>query len=296
MNNNLETKTQHKATLPISIDGNLHLDQKTARAFGQELSDSYCFAKPFPHLVIDNFLPLPFIEEIYSLYPTKKIAGEKFFENEITGLYKRHVLPEICEYKIRSIFHFFNSAPVLEFLEGLTTIDSLIGDPYFIGGGFHEIFRGGKLGIHADFRINEKLNLKRRINILIYLNKNWDHNFGGNLELWDREMKSMVASYAPLFNRWIIFNTDSDSYHGHPDPLNTPSEITRKSIALYYYTASKKVYEDTPAHSTMYVARPSDSKHIKKQATRLRLNNYIKDWVPPAAIRGLYKLKKIIKG
>ena len=132
--------------------------------------------------------------------------------------------------------------------------------------------------------------------MLIYLNKNWDPDFGGNLELWDKGMKAKVDSVAPLFNRCVIFNTDSDSYHGHPDPLNTPNEITRKSIALYYYTASKKVYEDTPAHSTMYVARPSDSKHIKRQAAKLRLGNYIKDWLPPVAYRGLFKLKKIVKG
>jgi len=136
--------------------------------------------------------------------------------------------------------------------------------------------------------------------MLIYLNKNWDPDFGGNLELWDRGMTSKVDSIAPLFNRCVIFNTDADSYHGHLDPLNTPSEITRKSIALYYYTASTKVYEDTPAHSTMYVARPSDSNQIKRQAAKLRRKNYKKDWIPPIAFRAWSKLKskikKIIKG
>ncbi len=300
MSEHLEATTYSNATLPISAAGNLHLDSKIARAFGEELSGTYCFAEPFPHIVIDNFLPLPFIEEIYSLFPTEKLADDKFSENEYGGLHKRQVLPESCEQKIRSIFHFFNSAPVLQFLEGLTTIDSLIGDPYFNGGGFHEIFKGGKLGVHADFRINEQLHLNRRINMLIYLNKNWDPDFGGNLELWDKEMKAKVDSVAPLFNRCVIFNTDADSYHGHPDPLNTPNEITRKSIALYYYTASKKVYEDTPPHSTMYVARPSDSKHIKRQTAKLRRQNYKKDWIPPVAFRTWSKLKskikKIIKG
>jgi hypothetical protein len=131
--------------------------------------------------------------------------------------------------------------------------------------------------------------------MLIYLNKNWNPDFGGNLELWDRQMRSKVDSIAPLFNRCVIFNTDADSYHGHPDPLNTPAEITRKSIALYYYTASKKVYEDTPAHSTMFVARPQDSSHIKRLTAKLRLQNYLKDWIPPIAYRALVQLKKIIK-
>lgn len=296
MSQHIQATKYPNATLPMNAKGSLHLDSKIARTFGEELSGTYCFAEPFPHIVIDNFLPLPFIEEIYSLFPVEKLADDKFYENDYSGLHKRQVLPESCEERIRVIFHFFNSAPFLQFLEGLTTIDSLIGDPYFNGGGFHEIYRGGKLGVHADFRINEQLHLNRRINVLIYLNKNWDADFGGNLEIWDREMKSKVDSVAPLFNRCVIFNTDADSYHGHPDPLNTPNEITRKSIALYYYTASKKVYEDTPAHSTMYVARPNDSKHIKRQAAKLRLQNYLKDWVPPVAYRGLIKLKKMIKG
>ena len=113
-------------------------------------------------------------------------------------------------------------------------------------------------------------------------------------------MKSKVDSVAPLINRCVIFNTDAYSYHGHPEPLNTPNEITRKSIALYYYTASKKVYEDTTAHSTMYIASPSDSIHKKIQIAKLRLENYKKDWFPPIVLRILPKLKskikKIIKG
>jgi hypothetical protein len=291
----LEAAKYTNATLPFSADGNLYLDSKKARAFGEELSEKYCFAEPFPHIVIDNFLPLPFIEEILSLFPTEKLADDRFYENGYTGLHKRQVLPESCEQKVRSIFHFFNSAPVLQFLEGLTTIDSLIGDPYFSGGGFHEIFKGGKLGVHADFRINEQLHLNRRINMLIYLNKNWDPDFGGNLELWDKGMNAKVVSVSPLFNRCVIFNTDADSFHGHPDSLNTPISVTRKSIALYYYTASKKVYEDTPAHSTMFVARPSDDKSIKRQAAKQRLQNYKKDWFPPIAFRAWSKLKSKIK-
>ncbi len=108
-------------------------------------------------------------------------------------------------------------------------------------------------------------------------------------------MKSKVDSVSPLFNRCVIFNTDADSYHGHPDPLKTPNEITRKSIALNSYTASKKIYEETPARSIMYVARPSDSQHIKRQAAKLRRQNYKKDWILPIAFRTWPKLKSKIK-
>src|SRR3546814_10871992 len=66
----------------------------------------------------------------------------------------------------------------------------------------------------------------------------WEPAFGGDLELWDAGMKHRVRAVAPVFNRCVVFNTDSDSYHGHPDPLTCPEDRSRRSIALYYYTAS----------------------------------------------------------
>lgn len=284
------------ATLPISEDGSLHLDAKQAREFGEELSGAYCFAEPFPHIVIDNFLPQSLIDEIVDIFPAEKLADDKFYEYDYAGLHKRQILPESCGERVRRIFHFFNSAPVLQFLEGLTTIESLVADPYFYGGGFHEIARGGKLGVHADFRIHKQLHLNRRINMLIYLNKDWRPEYGGNLELWDREMKSAVETVAPVINRCVIFNTDADSYHGHPDPLTTPPGVLRRSIALYYYTASKKVYEETPAHSTMYVARPGESGAAWRQAARLRMENYKHDLLPPIAVRAIARMKRLMKG
>lgn len=282
------------ATLPIRMEHGVELDEKSARHFGEELSGSYCFAEPYPHIVIDNFLPQSLVEEIWQRFPVDTLSDDLFFESGYSGLHKRRVHPESCDEYVRNIFHFFNSAPVLQFLEGLTAIEGLIGDPYFNGGGYHEISRGGKLGVHADFRINEQLHLNRRINILIYLNKDWDESWGGFLEIWDKKMTAKVTGVAPVFNRCVIFNTDADSFHGHPDPLNTPADVTRKSVALYYYTASKRVYEDTAAHSTMYVARPQDGTEIKRQAARLRLHNYLKDWIPPVAHRAARRLKDLI--
>ena len=150
-----------------------------------------------------------------------------------------------------------------------------------MGGGFHETSTGGKLGMHADFRINDKLHLNRRLNMIIYLNKDWKDEFGGSLELWDKQMQHKVHTISPVFNRCVVFNTDADSFHGHPDPLTTPENITRKSIALYYYTASKRIYEDSVAHSTMYKARAIDDIKTKKEVSRLVFDNYLQDLTPP---------------
>ncbi len=283
------------ATLPMKNCGEIFLDSKNARMFGESLSGQYCFAEPYPHIVIDNFLPDYIIQDLYDLFPREKLDDDKFYENNYSGLHKRQVLPESCNERVRGYFHFFNSAPVLQFLKGLTTIDALIGDPYFNGGGFHEIFAGGKLGVHADFRINESLNLNRRLNMLIYLNKDWKSEYGGCLELWNKDMTRKVHSVAPLFNRCVIFSTDAESYHGHPEPLSSPQNISRKSIALYYYTASKKIYEEIPAHSTMYMARPNDTLKIKQQVIKLRAQNYLKDLMPPIVYRCIIKLRDLIK-
>ena len=280
-----------KATLPINIEDGVYLNIEDARKYGEDLSGEYCFAEPYPHIVIDNFLPDALIEKILSNFPKNKLKNDVMFESGYAGLHKRQVMPADCNGYIREVFGFFNSAPVVEFLESLTTIPSLIPDPHFVGGGFHETSKGGKLGMHADFRINDKLHLNRRLNMIIYLNKDWKDEYGGNLELWDKQMQHKVHTISPVFNRCVIFNTDADSFHGHPDPLTTPDQITRKSIALYYYTASKRIYEDAVAHSTMYKARAHDDEATKKEVRRLVFDNYLQDLTPPVFSRYFRRLR-----
>lgn len=278
--------------LPIDTSDGLALDAGDARRAGEALSATYCFAEPFPHVVVDNFLPESVARLALDHFPREALRSDRVFDHGYAGLHKRQIFPDDCDATVRQLFHFFNSRTMLEFLEGLTTIQGLISDPYFIGGGYHEIGRGGKLGIHADFRINEQLHLHRRINVIIYLNEHWKSEYGGELELWDREMKAKCLSVAPLFNRCVIFNTDADSYHGHPDPLQTPEGVLRRSIALYYYTASKEIYKDVPSTSTIYHARPGDDAATRREARRLRFDQHLRQWVPPALLRYVHAIQR----
>jgi Rps23 Pro-64 3,4-dihydroxylase Tpa1-like proline 4-hydroxylase len=152
---------------------------------------------------------------------------------------------------------------MLQFLEKLTGIEGLIPDPYFTGGGLHETKSGGFLGVHSDFRLNKKLNIERRLNVIIYLNEDWKEEYGGNLELWDVDMKTCLKKVLPIYNRCVIFNTDKDSNHGHPEPLTTPEHITRRSIALYYYTAGTMVIDPAQRNKTHYKPRPKDRFSLK---------------------------------
>lgn len=255
--------------LPINTANGFVLSKKSASEVGQALMGDYAFAEPFPHIVLDNFLPSEMANALLENFPNEAKSNDKVYEKGYGGLFKRQIFPYDCEPYVQAAFSFFNSAPMLKFLEDLTNIKGLLPDPYFTGGGLHETSAGGLLGIHADFRVNEKLQLLRRVNLLIYLNKDWKDDYAGKLELWDKEMTYKVKEVSPVFNRCVIFNTDEDSFHGHPEPLTAPDGVTRKSIALYYYTATPIKNDSGESRHTLYVARPQDSARVKANVKKM---------------------------
>ena len=105
-------------------------------------------------------------------------------------------------------------------------------------------------------------------------------------------MKVKRREVLPLFNRCVIFNTDADSFHGHPDPLTTPDGVYRRSIALYYYTASKEIYNEVPSTSTIYHARPGDDAATQREARKLRFDQHLRQWVPPAVLRYVFAVQR----
>lgn len=255
--------------LPIEMGNGFTLDAQQARDIGSLLSEEYAQAQPYPHAVIDHIFPTAFTQLLLDHFPQQAQAHDKVYEKGYGGTHKRQILPYDCDETLRAAFALFNSAPMLQFIEALTGYKGLLPDPYFAGGGLHETAAGGLLGIHADFQVNEPLQLYRRVNMLVYLNPDWKPEYGGNLELWDRQMQACQQRVAPLFNRCVIFNTDADSFHGHPDPLTTPDGITRRSIALYYYQALPIPNAAGESRHTLYVARPEDDAATKAQVRKM---------------------------
>jgi len=245
-------------TLPLNLAEQLDFDLQAAGDLGQSLAAAYRQAAPFPHIVIDNFLPDALIQRVCEHFPAEPTANETLYERGYKGQLKRQVNPNQCDPFLRSVFAAFNTAPMLDMLEKLTGIEGLIPDPYFAGGGLHETRTGGFLGVHSDFRLNKKLNVQRRINAIIYLNPDWQEAYGGHLELWDTGMKRCLKKVLPVYNRCVIFNTDEDSNHGHPEPLTTPEHLSRRSIALYYYTATVPAHDPAQRNKTHYKPRPKD--------------------------------------
>lgn len=255
---------------------------------GIELREKYCSASPFPHIVIDDFLTPGILDECLEFFP-KENDPESVTFNRDQERFKTGFNPDYLPPNIRSLFYSLNSRPFLKFLENLTGIQGLIADPYFIGGGFHRIKQGGHLSVHADFNHHTRLNLERRINVLIYLNKNWAEEFGGQIELWDEDMKNCVVSKTPEFNRCVIFNTTSNSYHGNPQPINHPDNIPRRSIALYYYTATWD--GSRREHSTQFKARPMSEDSVDWS---IKLKELADDFLPPVLVRTYRRIKRKI--
>ena len=125
--------------------------------------------------------------------------------------------------------------------------------PYLEGGGLHKIPRGGKLGVHVDFNEHQSMDVYRRINVLVYLNKDWLEEWGGHFELWDEKKRGCITKVLPIFNRMAVFTTTATSFHGHPEPLNCPEDRCRMSLALYYYTANDRGDQQKQTHSTQFL-------------------------------------------
>jgi len=230
---------------------------ETLNLLAEKWRDSYRTARPFPHVVMDNFLPEEVAEGILEEFPApNRIEWLQLKHNRSKKLASQEET-QLGDFT-RALIHQFNSSVFMNFLETLTGIEGLIPDPHLWGGGLHQIERGGFLGIHADFNKHPRLKLDRRLNLLLYLNKDWKEEYGGHLQLWNRDMSRCEVKLLPIFNRCVIFSTTDFSFHGHPEPLTCPEGWTRKSLALYYYSNGRPPEEISGEHSTLYQRRPGE--------------------------------------
>ncbi len=224
----------------------------------ERLQRDYAAADPYPHIVIDDFLPSAVLERVLSEIPRPgEISWIEY--NNASGKKLASKVETQLGTSTRALLHQLNSSTFIDFLETLTGVHGLIPDPHFWGGGVHQIVRGGFLKVHSDFNRHPRLKLDRRLNLLLYLNPGWQEEWGGRLELWDRDMKECRKKILPMFGRCVVFSTTDFANHGHPDPLNCPEGVTRKSLALYYYSNGRPRGEIVGEHySTPFRRRPGE--------------------------------------
>src|SRR5207253_7961981 len=227
-----------------STKGNARLQPMIKLNFDtRAFRDAYLNAEPFPHIMLDDLFEAEALDAVLRDFPAPADMQWMRFDNPLEkklGYFYEH---SSISPAVRSFLNDMNSFEMLLWLEALTGIDGLIPDPYFGGGGLHQIEPGGFLKVHADFNVHPKLKLDRRLNLLIYLNRDWREEWGGHLELWSRDRKKCVERILPVFNRTVVFSTTDTSFHGHPHPLASPPGVTRKSVSLYYYTAGRPADE-----------------------------------------------------
>ena len=212
--------------------------------------------KPFPHLHFKEFLEPALAEELAREFPglgTDAWTSYKHQNENKLGLTKRSLFPP----QLGEVVDELNSPDFVHWLSQVTGIPGLLADDSLEGGGLHQSAPGGFLNIHTDFSMHHyHKNWRRRVNLILYLNPNWREEWGGAIELWDRDVQHCVAKVAPFLNDALIFETNDISYHGFPEPLRCPPGESRKSVALYYYTLDPGAVAS--GRSTNYRARPND--------------------------------------
>jgi Rps23 Pro-64 3,4-dihydroxylase Tpa1-like proline 4-hydroxylase len=272
---------------PLEKNGYICFDKEQCSQAGHERSVQYQSAQPFPHIVMDDFLPQDFLAGFLPEFPATD--GKNYFDRDQERLKYQFAPEEVPGRRLRNLLMELNSPAMLAFLEGMTGITHLVPDPYYAGGGLHETKRGGHLSVHADFNVHAGLQLERRLNLLIYLNDDWEEDYGGHLELWDQKMEKRHARVLPVIGRAVVFNTSLDSFHGQPDPVACPPGRSRRSIATYYYTAPPEGVSALPRRTTVFKPRPQTE---DRQDLRIMLDHFMVDWVPPKLLRFARKLNR----
>ncbi|MDB3973947.1 2OG-Fe(II) oxygenase [Alphaproteobacteria bacterium] len=221
---------------------------------------------PFKHYFIDNFFPEDFANQCLNYFPDTKdlnqweTKNDKDIEIKMRSNWKSEFdIPDVIIDAIRIL----NSSLFMLEVSKIFDIHKIIPDPYYTGGGLNVTKKGGLLDVHVDGNYHDATGLDRRLNAILYLNKNWIKNWGGEFGLYDKEGKKCLKKIDPIFNRLVIFDTHDFSYHGLPDPVNFPDDSPRKSIILYYYTKEKRPTNQILSlkpHSALWVKKDKKDK------------------------------------
>jgi hypothetical protein len=229
---------------------------KNADAWRQEFSG----AQPFRHICIDNFLEEQFAGRLLAEFPS---FDRKLSINEGGAASGKAVNTKLREISpaYEELYGFISSKPFLEFMSQLSGIPDLLLDPKMFGGGTHENRHGQELDPHIDFNYAEDHGLHRRLNLIVYLNKDWKSEWGGAIEIHSNPREpevNRITAFEPLFNRAVMFETNEVSWHGFPRIQLPEAERhrSRKSISIYLYTKDRPEGEIAPSHGTFYVQRP----------------------------------------
>jgi 2-oxoglutarate-Fe(II)-dependent oxygenase superfamily protein len=277
-----EQEARPRSAMAMGIEGVL-TDAIHLTASIKSLSSNYRSAKPYPHLVLDNLFSEGLLERVvHEMLPPGEANWVYHDDDHIRQCNLRSAI-DLGEASSQLVA-LLHSANFLYFLSEVTGIWELLPDPYLQGAGYHLIPRGGKLDVHVDRNTAYSTGLIRRLSLLIYLNKDWRREYGGQLELWSKDGKRREVIIEPTFNRTTIFQITDDNYHGVPSVVACPEGRSRNCFVAYYHTVKFPGIKQVRPHSSIYA--PSFYRQRKSGFRQL-----VKDLVPPIVLRVVRKLR-----
>ena len=238
------------------------------------LRSEFHSARPFPFICIDNFLVEEEAQRIAAAYPSFDDASG--MGREFANMHER-VKVQVTDSDrfpapVAELSQAISSPEFLAQVSHITGIPDLLADPTYCGGGMHIHGPGGALDVHVDFNVLIPGDLHRRLNIITYLNPDWDPAWGGAFEAWDEDVKTCHHRVLPLFNRCVMFRTSESSFHG-VDEVRCPPALARRSFSAFYYTAAPPEWWGGIAHDTIYKARPNEhwKRHVSMPIREARI-------------------------
>ena len=275
---------------------------------GVRLADEYRRNAPFPHIVIDDFLPEQVCDAVLDEWPAFDSIEWTTYTNDREH---KHVCSDLDRLgsSTRGLLAAFNSSPFVRFLQAMTGITPLLVDPHFRSAGIFDVQPGGFLDLHADFTqcpnqfteseqipgywdgFSGGTGLPRRVNALLYLNRDWREENGGALELWSRSPFERVQSILPVYNRLVVFTTLPDAVHGHPQPVVDPPQGSRRCLSMYYYSKERPLHELMMGrHSVVFSGEDQAPARGNRVAVIRELAT------PPIVARGLRRVRRTLRG
>lgn len=225
-----------------------------------ELAATFQQAQPFRHIVIDDFFDTGYCQRLLDDFPTFQRETAIAEHGAVGGKSTRENIRELgADYQ--ALDDLIQSQAFLDLVGTITGIPDLKYDPNYFGGGTHENLSGQDLNPHIDFNYHPLTRQHRRLNLIVYLNHEWQREWGGCIDFhrdpYLPPSEDQIISVLPLFNRCVIFETNEYSWHGFEriDLPEDASDVSRKSVALYYYTDTRPEAETAGEHSTIYVER-----------------------------------------
>ena len=263
-----------------------------------DLRKEFAPARPYAHLILDNFLEPAFCEALRQEFPP---FDEKAARNEMGNTGRKAVVSGIAALgpAYRKFDHLMGSREFLGWVTAATGIPALLYDPEYVGGGTHENLHGQELDFHVDFNYHPSRFLHRRLNLIVFLNPEWEEAWGGCLELrhdpWVEEEASAVR-IRPLLNRAVLFETTETSWHGF-SRICLPEgreHLSRRSLAVYFYTKERPAEQTGRAHSTVYIPRALPARFAAGYTLTARDQQELQDLVErrDGQIRFLYEREK----